>query len=219
VPRVKLFIIALAVLLAIAAGWWGYGEHQKREQRKVIVALLADTGAQLTAGLSTTESSPDAVRKLDEQTAGADRNLVALKSMDASRQAALAEAADDYLLTAREILKRLAGVQRYRQLLAESLQALVGHMRADDHSGAWVQQAVKAHERVKKDHRDLGLATGALDKLLQSLPESQKKIAPYVEAGALIGDEAISAARARALDSLKQYTAEIEKTARLDAFR
>jgi hypothetical protein len=159
------------------------------------------------------------VRKLDEQTAGADRNLAALKSMDASRQAALAEAADDYLLTAREILKRLAGVQRYRQLLAESLQALVGHMRADDHSGAWVQQAVKAHERVKKDHRDLGLATGALDKLLQSLPESQKKIAPYVEAGALIGDDAISAARARALDSLKQYTAEIEKTARLDAFR
>ena len=218
-PRMKLFIVALAVLVAAAAGWWGYGEHQKREQRKVIVALLADTGAQLGAGLSATDGGPDAVHKLDEQTAGADRNLATLKSMNASHQAALAEAADDYLLTGREILKRLAAVQRYRQLLAESLQALVGHMRADDHSGAWVQQAVKAHERAKKDHRDLALATGALDKLLQSFPESQKKIAPYVEAGTLIGDDAISAARTRALDSLKRYTAEIEKTGRLDAFR
>jgi hypothetical protein len=219
VSRAKLFIIALAALVAVAAGWWGYGEHQKREQRKSIVALLSDTGAQLRAGLSAMDGGPDAVRKLDEQTAGADRNLSALKSMDASRQSALAEAADDYLLTGREILKRLAAVQRYRQLLSESLQALVGHMRADDHSGAWVQQAVKAHERAKKDHRDLALATGALDKLLQSLPDSQKKIAPYVEAGVLIGDDAIAAARARALDSLKQSTAEIEKAGRLDAFR
>jgi hypothetical protein len=219
VSRAKLFIIALAALVAVAAGWWGYGEHQKREQRKSIVALLSDTGAQLRAGLSAMDGGPDAVRKLDEQTAGADRNLSALKSMDASRQSALAEAADDYLLTGREILKRLAAVQRYRQLLSESLQALVGHMRADDHSGAWVQQAVKAHERAKKDHRDLALATGALDKLLQSLPDSQKKIAPYVEAGMLIGDDAIAAARARALDSLKQSTAEIEKAGRLDAFR
>lgn len=217
--RARLIVVALVVLAAAAAGWWGYGEHQKREQRKAVVALLADTTIQLKAGIAATAGGPEAVRKLDEQTAGADRNLATLKIMDASRQPALAEAADDYLLTARETLKRLAAVQRYRLLLAESLQALVDHMRADNHSGAWVQQAVKAHERAKKDHHDLELATGALDQLLQSLPASQKKIAPYVEPAALIDDGAIEAARARALDSLKQATADVEKTGRLDAFR
>ncbi len=127
--------------------------------------------------------------------------------------------ADDYLLTSREILKRLAAGQRYRVLLSEGLQARIEHMRADDHSGAWVQQAVKARERANKDHRDLALAAGALDKLLQSLPAAQKKIAPYVEPAVLIEDGAVEAARARVLEAAKLATAEIEKTRQLDAFR
>jgi hypothetical protein len=218
VSRPKLIAVALIVLAAAAAGWWGYGEHQKREQRKAILALVADTGARLRAGLGATAEGPEAARQLDEETAAADQNLSALKSLDASRQPVLAEAADDYLLTVREILKRVA-VQRYRQLLAQSLQALITHMRADDHSGAWVQEAVKARERAQKDHRDLGLAIGALDQLLQSFPASQKKIAPYVEPAALIEDGAVEAARARAIESRKQADAEFEKTSRLDAFR
>jgi hypothetical protein len=217
--RGKLVVVALVVLAVAAAGWWGYAAHQKREQQKAIVALVADTSAQLRAGLTATTGGPDAARKFDEQSAAAERNYSAFKNLDSSRQEALAEAADDYLLTGREILKRVAAVQRYQLMLAESQQALIDHMRADDHSGAWVQQAVKAQERAKKDHRDLGLATDALDKLLKSLPDSQKKIAPYVEPALLIGDDAIAAARDRALESFKRATAEIEKTSRLDAFR
>lgn len=215
----KLIVVALAVLVAAAAGWWGYGEHQKREQRKAIVALIADTAAQLKTGIAATAEGPEAVRKLDEQAAAADHDLAALKNMDASRQAELAEAADDYLLTSREVLKRLAAVQRYRLLLSESLQALADHMRADDHSGAWVQQAVKARERANKDHRDLGLAIGALGQLLQSLPASQNKIAPYVETASLVENGAIETARARALETAKRAAADIEKTSRLDAYR
>jgi hypothetical protein len=132
---------------------------------------------------------------------------------------ALAEAADDYLLTSREILKRLVNAQRYRQLLSESLPALIQHTRADNRTGAWVQEAVKARERVNKDHRDLSLATGALDQLLQSFPASQKKIAPFVDPAVLIDDGAIAAARARALEAAKRVSAEIEKTRQPDAFR
>ncbi len=217
--RAKLIAVALCVLIAAAAGWWGYGEHQKRELRKAIVALVADTGARLRGALAATAESPEAARKLEEDAAAADRNLAALKGMNAAREQALADAADDYLLTGREILKRLANVQRYRGLLSESLQALLDHMRADDHTGAWVQDAVKARERANKDHRDLSLAAGALDQLLQSFPASQKKIAPFVEPAVLIEGGVVEAARARALDAAKQAAAEIEKTRRLDAFR
>lgn len=216
----KAVAIALVVVVAgIAAGWWGYGEHQKREQRNAIVALVTDSGARLRGALTATAEGPEAARKLEQDAAAAERNLASLKAMDAARQQALADAADDYLLTGREILKRFVNVRRYRTLLAESLQALNDHMRADDHTGAWVQQAVKARERANKDHRDLGLAAGALDQLLQSFPASQKKIAPYVEPAVLIENSVIEAARARALDAAKQADAEIEKTRRLDAFR
>ena len=216
--RARIIAIAFAVL-AFAGLWWGFGEYQKREQQKAITALVADTGARLREAMTAPAEGPEAGRKLDEHAAAADRNLSGLKGMNAARQQAFADAADDYLLTGREILKRFASVQRYRQLLAESLQALGDHMRADDHTGAWVQQAVKARERANKDYRDLGLAAGALDQLLQSLPASQKKIAPYVEPAVLVESGVIDAARARVLEAAKLATAEIEKTRRPDAFR
>jgi hypothetical protein len=220
VSRPKIIVIALCVLVAAAAsGWWVYGEHQKREQRKAIVALVTDSGARLRSALTAAAEGPEAARGLEEDAAAAERNFASLKAMDAARQQALADAADDYLLTGREILKRVVNVQRYRALLAESLQALSDHMRADDHTGAWVQQAVKARERANKDHRDLGLAAAALDQLLQSFSASQKKIAPYVEPAMLIDQGAIEAARTRTLATAKQADADIEKTRRPDAFR
>jgi len=220
VSRAKIIAVALAAtLVAAAAGWWAYGEHQKRELRKAIVALVADTGARLRGALTATAEGPEAARKLEEDTAAADRNLAELKRMNAAREPALADAADDYLLTSREILKRLADVQRYRQLLSESLPALLEHMRADNRTGAWVQEAVKARERANKDHRSLGLATSALDPLLQSFPASQKKVAPHVDPSVIIEDGVVDAAHARALETAKQAAAGFEKTRQLDAFR
>jgi len=219
VSRNKTVAIALVAVIALAAGWWGYGEHQKRELRKSIVGLIADTGARMRAALTATDSGPEAARKLEEHSGAAEKNLSALKGMNASRETALAEAADDYLLTCREILKRYVNVQRSRQLLSESLPALIEHMRSNNRSGAWIQEAVKARERVNKDYRDLNLATNTLDTLLQSFPASQKKIAPYVDRAELIDDGTVTTARTRALDAAKQAAADLEKTRQLDAFR
>ena len=216
--RARIIAVAFAVL-TLAGLWWGYGEYQKREQHKAITALVADTGSRLREAMTKPAEGPEAARKLEEHAAAADQNLSGLKAMNSARQPAFAYAADDYLLTGREILKRFASVQRYRQLLSESLQALAEHMRADDHSGAWVQQAVKARERANKDYRDLGLAAGALEQLLRSLPASQKGIAPYVEPAVLAENGVIDAARTRVLEATKLATAEIEKTRRPDAFR
>jgi len=218
--RTKVIAVALAALVAAAAaGWWSYGEHQRRELRKAIVALVADAGERLRGALTATAEGEEAARKLEEHAAAVDRNLAGLKRMNAAREQAFADAADDYLLTSREILKRLASVRRYRQLLSESLPALVEHMRAGNRTGAWIQEAVKARERANKDYRDLSLAAGALEQLLQSFPASQKKIAPHVEPAVMIEGGAIDAARARALETAQQAAAEIEKTRQLDAFR
>ena len=83
--RTKIIAVALAAtLVAAAAGWWAYGEHQKRELRKAIVALVADTGARLRGALTATAEGPEAARKLEEDTAAADRNLAELKRMNAA---------------------------------------------------------------------------------------------------------------------------------------
>jgi hypothetical protein len=215
-------IIAIGLVVAVvgaAIGWWGYGAHQKSELRKTIVGLVADSASRMREALATPADSPETTRRDEEHAAAADRNLAQLKSLAAAREQLLADAADDYLLTSREILKRVVESRRYRQMLTESLQALTEHMRSDNRTGAWVQEAVKARERVNKDHRGYAAATTALDKLLPSFLDSQKRIAPDVGPSVLIDATAIEAARARVASAASQAEAEVAKSRQLETFR
>lgn len=215
-------IIAIGLVVAVvgaAIGWWGYGAHQKRELRKTIVGLVADSASRMREALATPADSPETTRRDEGHAAAAERNLAQLKSLAAAREQLLADAADDYLLTSREILKRVVESRRYRQMLTESLQALTEHMRADNRTGAWVQEAVKARERVNKDHRGYAAAAAALDKLLLSFPDSQKRIAPDVGPAVLIDATAIEAARARVVSGASQAEAEVAKSRQLETFR
>jgi len=210
---------ALAFALAgAAAGWWAYGAHQKRELRKTIVALVADGAARMRDALAAADA-PDAARRDEANAAAAESALARLRSLDAAREQALADAADAYLHNGREILKRVAEGRRYRQLLTDSLQALEGHMRADDRSAAWVKEAVKARERVNGDYRGYSAAATVLDQLLRSLPEAQSRIAPHVDPALLLDAAAIDAARSRTLAAAKQAETEVAKTRKLEAFR
>jgi uncharacterized membrane protein YccC len=215
-------VIAIGLVIAVvgaAIGWWSYGAHQKRELRKTIVGLVADSASRMREALATPADSPETARRDEEHTAAVERNLAQLKGLAAAREQSLADAADDYLLTSREILKRVVESRRYRQMLAESLQALTGHMRADNRTGAWVQEAVKARERVNKDHRGYAAAAAALDKLLLSFPDSQKRIAPHVEPAVLIDATVIGTARARVISTASQADADVAKSRQLETFR
>jgi hypothetical protein len=88
-------------------------------------------------------------------------------------------------------------------------------MRADNHTSAWVQQAVKAKERTNKDFRGYARAAEALDRFLETFPASQARIVPYVAASALIANELTEKARHGVLASAKQAAAEVEKMDRL----
>lgn len=220
-----LAIAAVALVVAVALIYWGYSAHKKkREANQAVVALVTDTGVRLrdALGIETAPPTTDRTRflkKLDEHAATADHNLQTSKRVGAASDQALADAADDYLLTAREILKRHADSYRYRLLLAESTQALRGHMRADNRTGAWVQEAVKAKERVNKDFRGYSLAASTLDKLLATFAASQMKIVPYVEPRMLIQETLVAEARKRVQEDSRQIAAEIEKITLPEAFR
>jgi len=220
----KTSVIAVATLVSVGLGYWAYGSHQKRETQQMTVALIADIADRLRQSLIAEAASPPASRTrrmstLDDEAAAADKGLKTLKAMHASGNQALVDAADDYLITSREILKKLADVNRYRARLEGSSQALHEHMRSRSRSGAWVQDAVQARERVNQDLRAYTTAAEVSGKLLESFAASQKRIAPFVGKETLIAEDIVAKASARVAKNLQQTTAEMEKTRLPDAFR
>lgn len=218
----KTIVIAIAALIvAVALLSWGYSAHKKSGASKTIHALVADTSARLRDALEIEAAPPPTdraklVKKLDDHAATADASLQTLKRLDAA-PVQFADAADDYLVTAREILKKQADSHRYRLLLAESSQALRAHLRVDNHTRAWIQEAVKAKERVNRDYRGYNLNAGLLDKLLGSFAASQKQIAPHAGRAILIEGSLVADARGRVQEDMKAVEAEFEKLTRIAA--
>lgn len=217
-------IAAVALGLAAVLGYWGYSSHQKREYDKGVIALVADTSVRLRDALNIETAPPTAdrpsfIRKLDEHALSADRNIQTLKARGSGTNTALADAADDYMVTSREIMKRQAESRRRRLALDENARMLGEHMRRDNRTGAWVQEAVKAKERVNKEYREYQLAAEALDKLLGSFTASQAKILPYVDPKLAIADTFVGEARRQAREDVRLTAAKFEKLQQLAASR
>jgi predicted negative regulator of RcsB-dependent stress response len=208
-----LLIAAVALVVAAVLGYWAYGTHKKSGVGKEAMALAQETGRHLQEALSTDPGRPstETVQAVTEYAAAASRNLETLKRLDAAGNQALVDALDDTLLTSREILGRQAAAYRFRRQLLASTQALRGHMRADNRTGAWVREAVQGKERVEKDYRDYLGAAEALDKLLESFPASLAKLASRSGAAPLVDDKLVAEARKRSTAALQQATDEVEK--------
>jgi hypothetical protein len=212
--RPKPLVIALAVVVVAIIAYWGYTSHKKRELDATIVAAIQDTGQRLRSALILAAGPPEAItmqaaERISADAEDVDRRLQALKRVDTASDTALVDATDSYLLTARELLKRIAGSHKHRLMLAESTRALRDHMRVDTRTGAWVSEAVRSKTRMDRDFRGFRIDTGMVDKLLESFHESQNKIAPYA-GGALIDETLVADARMRASAELKRATAENE---------
>lgn len=209
-----LLIAGAAVLMAILA-YWGYATYKKRELDTTIVAAVGDASQRLRSALTLTAGPPQAItmqaaEKIGLDADDVDRDLQALRSAGGAPDMALVDAADSYLLTARELLKRISGSHKQRLMLADSMQALHDHLRVDTRTGAWVSEAVRGKARMDKDFRGFRIDTEMADKLLESFPESQNRIAPYVGAGALIDEKLVADARQRASAELKRASVEKE---------
>lgn len=225
-PSNRMLLIVVVALIAVAGGisYWRYSSHQKQELRQAVVALLNDSSARMrdAVGIETAPPTLDRsqfVKKLSEHAATAERNLQLLRRLETARDRPLADAADDYLLAVREILKRQLDSHRHRQLLTANLQVLANHMHASSRTSEWTQDAVKAKEQVNQDYRSFSLAIGAYGKLIESFPASQKRIAPYVEKVVLIEDSLLAEAHRRALAAARQLAAEMDRIKQPEAMR
>lgn len=211
--RPKPLAIALAVVVVALVAYWGYSAHKKRELDATVVAAIQDSSQRLRSALSLTvgpreKITMQAAERISTDADDVDRRLQMVKRADATSNLALADAADSYLLTVRELLKRVSGSHKKRLLLAASTQALRDHMRVDTRTGAWVSEAVRGKARMDQDFRDFRIDAEMAGKLLESFPESQKTIARYVGPGPLIDEKLVADARQRVSATLKRATAE-----------
>lgn len=223
--RGKVLLAALVtVVTGSAFGYWGIAGYEQRERHEDIVWLIQDTSLRLRAALAIEPAAvaaddSEVLRSFYEHAVVVDGHLKKLRDMDASGAGNLARAADDHLLTSREILLRRASSQRYRVKFSGDLQHLRDHMRADNRTGAWITAAVRAKERVDEDYRDFRIASTALVTLLDSFPAAQMKIAPHVDAAHLIDNAAVAKARGRIVAASQATERELDRYANLNRYR
>lgn len=221
--RTTAFALA-ALLLASAVGYWGVSAYRKGQQQKAVSALVGDSSRRLEIALAleteaSTASSQQAVGKLDEQAQEVDRHVLELHDMGEGPNRALAAAADDYLLTVRQILRQQAASHRYRVQVAASEGALREHMgAAGRRSGAWIDEAVRRKDRMERNYFDYRVSAEALGRLLSAYSDSRKKLVAQLGVP-LLADEAVEDARRRAAATLKRITASVDQARQLAAVR
>ncbi len=218
--------LGLAALVIVSAlGYWGVSAYRKGQLQKAVTALVKDSSERLQAALAVEteavhEDAAQMVGKLDDQAQEVDKHVIELRGMSASPNRALVDAAEEYLLTVRQILRNQAASHRDRIQVSASERALRDHMRtARRRSGTWIQEALRAKDRMEKDYFDYRLSVDAFGRLLESYPATRKSLARQVGAGLLV-DEAVAAnARKRVVANSRRVADDVERARQLAAVR
>src|SRR3989475_11384681 len=141
-----------ALVIASALGYWGVSAYRKSQLQSAVTALVKDSSERLQGALAVEtgaapEDAAQTVVKLDDQAQEVDKHVIELRGISASPNQALVDAAEEYMLTVRQILRNQAASHRYRIQVSASEQALRDHMRtANRRSGNWSKDAVRVRD-------------------------------------------------------------------------
>ncbi|HEX6007996.1 MAG TPA: hypothetical protein VFY80_08535 [Burkholderiales bacterium] len=216
--RVSALAIGLALLGSVS--YIAYIEHEKRSLRRAIAELARDTGSRFHDALRTVaDEGGSAQQRLDDHYFTIDRHLKRLRSMDTAPAQDLARAADDYMLTVREIAKRLASGHRYRAEVLETVRALQVHMGEDKRTGAWVTQAVQRRERLRTEYRAYRLTSEALVGLLNDYASSRARLAQHIDSAFMPEDSMALAVRDLILKARQKIAEDVERAGALETYR
>jgi hypothetical protein len=204
----KKLVVAPLVVLAALVAYWMYGDYQKGAQQKTIAGLVAEGTAQLKGALAG-EPSAESIARIDA-------TLQRLRETRASRQIAMAGAAEGYLVSARAIILRKADVARTIAQAVASRQALAAHMRTPrGRDDSWIRRASELKKKMDQDYAELDRQFKTLADLIYTLPQAEQAIAPYVEKSLLLGDALQQAALKRVEAQTRRTAEEIEQASRL----
>ena len=211
--RSKLLLGAFAGVIVLGIGGsFYYGAIKKRDLESSAAASVADATARLRTAATLPLDSPQAAAQLQAHEAALAGHLERLRAEDASRNKALAEAAELYLVDVHAMLRVQANAARALAAARASRRALAAHMNSAEGRGVgWIQRALALKERAERDNFDSRAALGALAGLYYAHAESQRKLRAAVPEAPLLAEEerrrlhqAAKDAEARAEQDLEQ---------------
>ena len=188
--------------IAVAAGV-GYGIHKvakERNEQRAVVSMVSDTTSYLRSSLKS--ASPEVLEKIEGS----------LRVTKTWNNAELADATEQYLVGAREIMRRRADANRLTHKASASRAALAAHMqRSARRDTPWIHTASMLKRQVERDHFDLDVQLKALADLFELLPEANKRLAPHVQASLLLQDDARKSAHREVVEEQLRASAELQK--------
>ena len=217
-------VLALvAVLAASSLAYLGYSTYRKRELHKAVSELVKDASQRLGQALAierdaAAQNSAQTVSRLDDQAQEVDKHVIELRGLSAAPDRDLHDAAEEYLLTVRQILRNQAATHRYLLQVSASDQALRDHMLgASRRSKGWIEEALKEKDNLERAYFNYRLSSDAFVRLLDSYPDARSKLAANVDPRLLLADETSKDARKRAAASSKRVADQVERARQLAA--
>ena len=206
-------VVVAALVLAVGT----YLAYEKYSRRTHVIGMVKDAGARLHRVLQANAGETPRV-DLEAHATALEGYAATLRRMNTASFTPLADAADDYLITAREIARRSVQMQRARTALDASLPALSTHIRLDRGAASWTGEAMRLKQTLDRDFRDYRIAVEAYRSLLGSLEASQIKVAPYVEGLQIVDAALVKQASGKALDAYFGTEQNVKQVAELGAY-
>lgn len=217
--RVKrIGIVAVAGILLAAFAYAVYGVYQKRELRTQVVDAVAKASRQLDEALDIDLLAPSApiAQRIDAGVARSEELLQQLRALAARRDPELVEAADPYVASVLEVLRRQAGAMWHRARFIEDRDALNQHMAlVGTRSENWAAEAIRLKKKLEQDNYDYQLTVASLGNMLAGLIDARRKIAAQLPAVPLPEEAALVRARERSLAAAGTAKQELENARRL----
>jgi hypothetical protein len=181
--------VVVVVALAVAGSLF-YGAKRKQDLESSAVSSAAQATAYLREAAAFALGEPQAVETLRLHGEDLDARLAALRAEDASRNRALAEAAEIYVTDVRAMLRNHVNASRALVAARASRLGLAAHIeRAAGRGPDWIKTALALKKRAEQDNFDARTAAEALEGLLKAHRDSQERLravapgAPLLEEG------------------------------------
>ncbi len=216
-------IIGLALLIiATIAAYVAWNRHQTKQLQEITLSQIGDATRALRAAMALPPSTNIAehARAVSAGAARVDQDLAALRDTNTSRVLLLAGAADAYLLTARELLRRQAAMLRLRARISDGIIDFRTHLTTGSRAAAdWTTEAVRLKNKLEEDFREFRRTVDAHTTIAEGFPDVRKALAPLAPEDRLIATAEIAAMREAALAAASALSGEINAARQLAAPR
>jgi len=211
-------IAAVAAIVAIGFTYAGYVAYEKRALRAQLADAVAAASDRLGPTLAMDVNEPPAglAGKLDADVMQTEITLQKIRASATRRDPPLAEAADGYVASVLEVLRRQAGAAQYRAQFVDDRKALAAHMAAAGaRSESWGAEAIRLRKRVDDGYFGYQLAVSSLGNMLAGLADARRKLLVQLPSAKVLAETDIANARDRSITAAAAAKQEHENVRRL----